>query len=285
MDINGTLLAKQCRESLKLKIEKEEKKPSLAFVLVGEDPASQSYVRMKGKACLEVGILSIKIDLPETVSESTLLETVEKLNRDPSVHGILVQMPLPKHINEQKILLSIDPNKDVDGFHPINVGKMMTGDPNAIIPCTPLAVLKMLEAYKVETAGKHVVVLGRSNIVGRPLANLLSQKRPQGNATVTLAHSLTKDLPLLTKQADILIAALGKPHFITHEHIKTGAVVIDVGINRLGTQIVGDVDYASVSPIASLITPVPGGVGPMTIAMLLENTYLLSKLTTYVTQK
>ncbi len=281
MDINGTLLAKKFRDNLKLKIETQRAKPSLAFVLVGEDPPSQSYVRMKGKACAEACIHSIKIELGSEVSEASLLEVIEKLNHDDAIDGILVQMPLPKHINEQKILLSIDPNKDVDGFHPINVGKMMTGDPNAIIPCTPLAVLKILEAYEVETTGKHVVVLGRSNIVGRPLANLLCQKRAQGNATVTLAHSLTKDLPSLTKQADIVIAALGKANFITKEFIKPGAVVIDVGINRVENQIVGDVDYSSVNPLASLITPVPGGVGPMTIAMLLENTYTLFKNRTF----
>ncbi len=277
MDIDGKRVAKEFQERLKQKIAKEGLTPTLAFVLVGEDPPSQSYVKMKGKACAEVGIHSIKIELPESTSELELLNVIKKLNSDSTVHGILVQMPLPKQINEQKILLAIDPGKDADGFHPINVGKMITGDPNVIIPCTPLGVLKLLEAYNIETCSKHVVVLGRSNIVGRPLANLLSQKRAQGNATVTLAHSLTKDLPALCKQADILIAALGKANFVTKEFIKPGAVVIDVGINRIDSKIVGDVNYGEVAPLTSYITPVPGGVGPMTIAMLLENTYLLAK--------
>ena len=277
MDIDGKKLAAQFRAALKQTIEREKIKASLAFVLVGDNPASKAYVRMKGKACAEVGIESLNITLAETISEKELLETILKLNNDHKITAILVQMPLPKHINEQTILLSSDPEKDVDGFHPLNVGKMITGDPNAIIPCTPLAVLKILEAYKIETAGKHIVVVGRSNIVGRPLANLLSQKRANGNATVTLAHSHTKNLPALTKQADILIAAIGQANFITKEHIKPGATVIDVGINRLASQIVGDVNYPNVAPLCSHITPVPGGVGPMTIAMLLENTYLLTK--------
>ena len=282
MDIDGKRIALEFQEKLKLKIANENLKPTLMFVLVGEDPPSQSYVRMKAKACGEVGIRSQKLELRAKISEADLLEFIEKLNVDPAINGILVQMPLPKHINEQKILLSINPDKDVDGFHPINVGKMITGDPNAIIPCTPLGVLKLLEACNIETSGKHVVVLGRSNIVGRPLANLLSQKRAQGNATVTLVHSHTKDLPSICKQADILIAAIGKPRFVTKDFIKPGAVVIDVGINRVTTnqvyKIVGDVNYEDVAPQASYITPVPGGVGPLTIAMLLENTYLLTKL-------
>jgi methylenetetrahydrofolate dehydrogenase (NADP+)/methenyltetrahydrofolate cyclohydrolase len=277
MDISGKKIAKEFQDLLKLKIEKENLSITLAFVLVGEDPPSQAYVRMKGKACSEVGIKSLKIELPDETSEFELLELIGNLNSDPSINGILVQMPLPSQINEQKILLAIDPDKDVDGFHPFNVGKMVTGDPNAIIACTPLGVLKLLEAYEVETLGKHVVVIGRSNIVGRPLANLLSQKRKCGNATVTLVHSHTKDLLKICKEADILIAAIGKPLFVTKEMVKPGAVVIDVGINRVNDQIVGDVNYSDVKEIASFITPVPGGVGPMTIAMLLENTYLLAK--------
>ncbi len=276
MDIDGKKLAATFRANLREKIANSGLKPAIAFVLVGEDPPSQSYVRMKGKACAEVGILSLKIELPEKISEAELLNVIHKLNIDPKVTGILVQMPLPKHINEQKIILAIEPSKDVDGFHPTNVGKLITGDPKAIVPCTPLAVIKLLQANKIETEGKHVVVIGRSNIVGRPLANLLSQKKEYGNATVTLAHSHTKDLASITKQADILIAAIGKPHFITKQHVKMGAVVIDVGINRLDGKIVGDVNYNQVASQCSFITPVPGGVGPMTIAMLLENTILLS---------
>jgi methylenetetrahydrofolate dehydrogenase (NADP+) / methenyltetrahydrofolate cyclohydrolase len=270
VDIDGIAVAKQFRSALKIKIANE-----------GIDPPSQSYVKMKGKACAEVGINSVKIELSETVLEIDLLNLIETLNTDKTVNGILVQMPLPKHINEQNILLAIEPTKDVDGFHPINVGKMITGDPKAIIPCTPLAVLNLLKAYNIETSGKQFVVLGRSNIVGRPLANLLSQKRDQGNATVTLAHSRTKDLPSICKEADILIAAIGKPHFVTKDFIKPGAVIIDVGINRLNGKIVGDVDYHEAFPISSFITPVPGGVGPMTIAMLLENTYILTTQALY----
>ncbi len=276
MDINGKKIAEEYRAALKHRIETEGIQAKLVFILVGEDYGSQSYVRMKTKACKEVGIQSEKIELREKISEEFLLEIINKLNLDPSVNGILVQMPLPKHIREENILLAIDPNKDVDGFHPLNVGKMITGDPSAIISCTPLAVLKLLEAYNIETSGKHIVILGRSNIVGRPLANLLSQKRPFGNATVTLAHSHTKNLGEITRQADILIAAIGKARFVTGEMIKKGAVVIDIGINRLNTQIVGDVDYTNVAPLCSYITPVPGGVGPMTIAMLLENTIRLT---------
>ena len=278
MDIDGKQVAETIRKKLKEQIAKEKLSLSLAFVLVGEDHASQTYVRMKEKACKEVGINSLRFDLPETVSEKDLLKLIHNLNNDKTVTSILVQMPLPKHINASHILLAIDPKKDVDGFHPMNVGKMVTGDPQAIIPCTPLGVLKLLESYKVDTDGKSVVVLGRSNIVGRPLANLLSQKRPQGNATVTLAHSGTKNLHALCAEADILIAAIGKPLFVTKDMVKPGAVVIDVGINRLEDRLVGDVDYASVAPIAKLITPVPGGVGPMTIAMLLYNTIMLSRL-------
>ncbi|MBM3193086.1 MAG: bifunctional methylenetetrahydrofolate dehydrogenase/methenyltetrahydrofolate cyclohydrolase FolD [Chlamydiae bacterium] len=277
MDISGKELAKQFQEKLKEKISREKHSITLAFVLVGKDPPSQAYVRMKERACSEVGIKSLKIELPDETTEFELLELIGNLNSDPSINGILVQMPLPSQINEEKVLLTIDPDKDVDGFHPFNVGKMITGDKHAIIPCTPLGVLKLLEAYQIETKGKHVVVIGRSNIVGRPLANLLSQKRAYGNATVTLVHSHSKDLSNICKQADILIAAIGKPLFVTKEMVKPGAVVIDVGINRVNDKIVGDVNYSDVKEIVSFITPVPGGVGPMTIAMLLENTYLLAK--------
>jgi methylenetetrahydrofolate dehydrogenase (NADP+)/methenyltetrahydrofolate cyclohydrolase len=228
---------------------------------------------MKGKACQEVGILSHKIELPETIPEKDLLSTIHSLNQDPHIHGILVQMPLPPHISSESIIYAIDPKKDVDCFHPLNVGKLVTGETDGFFPCTPYGIILLLKHYKVQTSGKHVVILGRSNIVGRPLANLLSQKGEMGDATVTLAHSKTKDIASLCSEADILIAAMGQPSFVTEKMVKKGAVVIDVGINRVEGKITGDVDFEKVAPLASLITPVPGGVGPMTIAVLLENTW------------
>ncbi len=273
MDIDGRKVAKELQANLHQEITSSGLKPSLAFILVGNHAPSEAYVRMKGKACNDVGILSTKIELPETVSEEKLLSVIQSLNNDPNIHGILVQMPLPPHISETSVIYAIDPKKDVDCFHPLNVGKLITGESDGFLPCTPYGVLLLLKHYKVETSGKHVVVLGRSNIVGRPLANLLSQKRDMGDATVTLAHSKTKNLAHLCKEADILIAAIGKPHFVTKEMVKQGAVVIDVGINRVDGKIVGDVDFEGVAPLASLITPVPGGVGPMTIAVLLQNTW------------
>ena len=273
MDIDGKKIAKRFREEMRLEIETHGYSPTLAFMLVGEDPASQTYVRMKGKACAEVGIQSKKLQFPEEISESELLNEIEKLNKDPNVQGILVQMPLPKQIDERKVITFVDPEKDVDGFHPINIGKMMIGEPDCFIACTPLGILKLLEASNIETTGKDVVVLGRSNIVGRPIANLLSQKNEKsGDATVTVAHSRTKNLNALCKQADIIIAAIGRAKFVTKEMVKKGAVVIDVGINRTNEGLVGDVDYDNVAPLCSWITPVPGGVGPMTIAILLFNT-------------
>jgi methylenetetrahydrofolate dehydrogenase (NADP+)/methenyltetrahydrofolate cyclohydrolase len=276
MDIDGKKIASAIRLELKNRIEKEKMDISLAFVLVGNDIPSQAYVKMKEKACSEVGIRSIKIELDETIEETKLLEVIEKLNQDPKVDGILVQMPLPKQINEKNIVMKILPSKDVDGFHPVNVGKVMIGDETGVIPCTPFGIIRLLQAYKIETSGKNVVVIGRSNIVGRPIANLLSQKCEYGNATVTIAHSKTKNLTDLTKKADIIIAAIGSSCFLKKEMVKQGVICIDVGINRVDSKIVGDIDYEEVSKIASYITPVPGGVGPMTIAMLLENTYLLS---------
>jgi methylenetetrahydrofolate dehydrogenase (NADP+)/methenyltetrahydrofolate cyclohydrolase len=273
VDIDGRKVAKELQANLHQEITSSGLKPSLAFILVGNHAPSEAYVRMKGKACNDVGILSTKIELPETVSEEKLLSVIQSLNNDPNIHGILVQMPLPPHISETSVIYAIDPKKDVDCFHPLNVGKLITGESDGFLPCTPYGVLLLLKHYKVETSGKHVVVLGRSNIVGRPLANLLSQKRDMGDATVTLAHSKTKNLAHLCKEADILIAAIGKPHFVTKEMVKQGAVVIDVGINRVDGKIVGDVDFEGVAPLASLITPVPGGVGPMTIAVLLQNTW------------
>lgn len=273
MDIDGKEIAKTYKDSLRKEILDNGYTPRLAFILVGLEMASQTYVRMKGKACLEIGIDSIKIDFPETITEPELIHQIALLNQDPTIDGILVQMPLPPHIDEKNIISSVDPSKDVDGFHPINLGKMLIGDPTAFLPCTPHGILKLFEATHIDTEGKHVVIIGRSNIVGKPLANLLIQKRKKtGNATVTIAHSHTQNLKALSLTADILIAALGKPHFVTHDMVKPGAVVIDVGINRQDGTIVGDVDYQSVAPLASFITPVPGGVGPMTIAMLLHNT-------------
>jgi methylenetetrahydrofolate dehydrogenase (NADP+)/methenyltetrahydrofolate cyclohydrolase len=255
------------------------RRPGLAAVLVGEDPASAVYVRSKGKACEEAGMHSVTIRLPVETPEAELLDTVDTLNSDPLIHGILVQLPLPKHIDSEKVLRRIDPAKDVDGFHPTNVGKLVIGDATAFKPATPFGVQQMLIRSGIETKGAHAVVVGRSNIVGRPMANLLIQDGPGGNATVTVCHSRTRDLPAVTRTADILIAAIGKPEFITREMVRPGAVVIDVGINRVddagnakGYRLVGDVAYAAVTEVASAITPVPGGVGRMTIAMLLQNT-------------
>jgi methylenetetrahydrofolate dehydrogenase (NADP+) / methenyltetrahydrofolate cyclohydrolase len=253
--------------------------PGLAVVLVGENPASKAYVGSKEKACLEAGMHSVKINRPAEIPEAELLAIIDQLNADPAVHGILVQLPLPKHMNTEKALLRIDPAKDVDGFHPVNVGKLVIGDPTALRPCTPWGVIQMLLRNGIETRGAHAVVLGRSTIVGKPMANLLIQQGPGGDATVTVCHSRTRDLPSVCRGADILIAAIGKPEFVTRDMVRPGAVVIDVGINRVddpsrpkGYRLTGDVDYTPVAEIASAITPVPGGVGPMTIAMLLANT-------------
>jgi methylenetetrahydrofolate dehydrogenase (NADP+)/methenyltetrahydrofolate cyclohydrolase len=263
------------------------RRPGLAAVLVGEDPASAVYVRSKGKACEEAGMHSVTLRLPATTTEEELLETVDRLNADLQIHGILVQLPLPKHINSEKVLRRIDPAKDVDGFHPVNVGKLVIGDRTAFRPATPYGVQQMLIRSGIETKGAHAVIVGRSNIVGRPMANLLIQQGPGGDATVTVCHSRTRDLPSVTRSADILIAAIGKAEFVTADMVRPGAVVIDVGINRVddstrprGYRLVGDVAYHPVSQIASAITPVPGGVGPMTIAMLLRNTLQAMQQTT-----
>jgi len=256
------------------------KTPHLAAVLVGENGASITYVTAKVKACELVGFTSTLIDLPENTSEEKLLEEIEKLNNNKDIDGFIVQLPLPKHIDEQKILMAVNPDKDVDGFHPTNVGKM-TLDLPSFLPATPFGILELLERYKVETSGKHVVVIGRSHIVGRPMSILMSQKRKAGNATVTVAHSKTTNLKELTLQADIIVAALGNPEFLTGDMVKKGVTIIDVGITRVedttkkrGYRLAGDVHFESVSKKASFITPVPGGVGPMTIAMLLKNTLL-----------
>jgi len=253
--------------------------PGLTVVLVGENPASQVYVRMKGRACEEAGIKSDTIRLPDTTSEADLLDLVDRLNADPSVHGILVQLPLPKQINEQRVLLRIRPDKDVDGFHPENIGKVSVGDPTGFRPATPYGVQQLLIRSGVETSGAHAVIVGRSNIVGRPMASLLLQKGKGGDATVTVCHSRTKNMGAVTRLADILIVAIGKPEFVRGDMIKPGAVVIDVGVNRVddaskekGYRLCGDVAFDEAREVASQITPVPGGVGPMTITMLLYNT-------------
>ncbi|MBI5418581.1 MAG: bifunctional methylenetetrahydrofolate dehydrogenase/methenyltetrahydrofolate cyclohydrolase FolD [Deltaproteobacteria bacterium] len=242
--------------------------PCLVTVLVGEDPASQIYVRNKGKGCIEAGMFSRQVDLPASVSEKELLDLVSQLNADESVHGILVQLPLPDHIDESKVIEAISPGKDVDGFHPVNAGRLLTGKP-AFIPCTPLGILEMLDHEKVHLKGKHAVVVGRSNIVGKPAAILLLSR----HATVTICHSRTTDLPAVVRTGDVLVAAVGKAEMIRGSWIKPGAVVVDVGMNRLpGGKLAGDVAFDEAREVAGKITPVPGGVGPMTIAMLLHNT-------------
>ncbi|MDR0778113.1 MAG: bifunctional methylenetetrahydrofolate dehydrogenase/methenyltetrahydrofolate cyclohydrolase FolD [Methanomassiliicoccaceae archaeon] len=252
--------------------------PGLAVVLVGEDPASQVYVRMKGKKCEELGMHSVTIVVPADTSEKDLLKKVDELNNDSKIHGFLIQLPLPKHIDEDKVINAIDPKKDVDGFHPQNVGRMLIGDP-MFLPATPAGVQQMLIRSNIDIAGKHVVIVGRSNIVGKPMAAMLMQKGKGADATVTVVHSRTKDIQEHTRRADILIVAIGKARFITKDMVKEGAVVIDVGTNRIddpttekGSRLVGDVDFENVKNIASAITPVPGGVGPMTICMLMFNT-------------
>jgi len=251
--------------------------PGLAVVLVGDDPASQVYVRSKSRRFSNLELYSETIALPSDTSESDLISTIQKLNNDTKFHGILVQSPLPKHLDYNKILLEVDPNKDVDGFHPYNVGKLALGTPQ-FIPCTPKGVMRILDHYNIELKGKHVVVVGRSNIAGRPLSILTSLKTDSANATTTICHSGTPDIPAIAKQADVLIAAIGVPELIDNTYVKEGAVIIDVGINRVedesekGYKLVGDVNFESVQNLTSAITPVPGGVGPMTIAMLVENT-------------
>jgi methylenetetrahydrofolate dehydrogenase (NADP+)/methenyltetrahydrofolate cyclohydrolase len=253
--------------------------PGLAVVLVGDDPASRAYVRSKDAMCRELGLHSVKHELPAATTQAALEAVVESLNADPAIHGILVQSPPPPHIDEAAIIRTIDPAKDVDGFHPVNVAKLALGDPDGFIPCTPLGCQRLLLESGIETSGAHVVVLGRSMIVGKPLALLLMNKGPGGDATVTVAHSRTRDLPAITRSADILIAAIGRAEFVRADHVREGAVVIDVGINRKedpnsprGYRLVGDVAYDEVAPRTRAITPVPGGVGPMTIAMLIANT-------------
>ena len=270
--IDGKLVSASIREKIKEKTkaikDKYSRVPGLAAVLVGEDPASQIYVRNKRKSCEEVGIYSEEHKLPESTTQDELLELINKLNNDKKINGILVQLPLPKHIDDSLILNSVSSEKDVDGFHPINAGYLFEGKPQ-FIPCTPHGIIKMLEFYDIDIEGKNAVVLGRSNIVGKPAAILLLQK----NATVTICHSRTKNLEDVLKEADIIVAAIGRAHFVKKEMVKEGAIVIDVGINRLDTgKLAGDVDFEAVKKISGFITPVPGGVGPMTITMLLWNT-------------
>jgi len=285
--ISGTEVAKQIREELKQEIaelkEKHNLTPGLATILVGEDPASQVYVGAKEKTSLALGIYSERHDLPADTSQEELLALIDKLNKDPRIHGILVQLPLPKHINETRVLYAVDPKKDVDGFHPVNVGKLMIGEPD-YLPCTPHGIQQLLIRSGVKIEGAEVVIVGRSNIVGKPIANILLQKKTGANATVTVCHTRTRDISLHTRRADILIVAAGRPKAITADMVKEGAVVIDVGVNRIGKTaegkdiLVGDVDFDSVKEKAKAITPVPGGVGPMTITMLMLNTVRAAKL-------
>ncbi len=276
--VAATALA-EIREEIAEILAAGRRPPGLAVVLVGEDPASRAYVRNKAKTCAELGLRSVKHELPAETSQAALLDLVARLNADPAVDGILVQSPPPKHIDESAVVLALDPVKDVDGFHPANVAKLALGDPSGFVPCTPLGCQRLLAAAGVPVPGAHVVILGRSLIVGKPLALLLVQKGPHADATVTVAHSRSRDLPALCRQADILVAAIGRPGFVTADMVREGAVVIDVGINRVpdpsaksGARLVGDVDFAAVAPRCAAITPVPGGVGPMTIAMLMGNT-------------
>jgi methylenetetrahydrofolate dehydrogenase (NADP+)/methenyltetrahydrofolate cyclohydrolase len=280
--IDGRAIAEKIYVDLRRQIADLKSKgvtPGLAVVLVGDNPASRTYVRSKDKMSRELGLHSVKLELPASTTQSDLLNRVEELNRDPKVHGILVQSPPPKQIDEAAVVRALDPRKDVDGFHPLNVAKLAMGDPTGFVACTPLGVQRLLVESKIDIAGAHVVVLGRSMIVGKPVALLLMQKAKGGDATVTVAHSRSKNLEEITRSADILIAAIGRAHFVKADHVRDGAVVIDVGINRVddasterGYRLVGDVAFDEVAPKAKAITPVPGGVGPMTIAMLMSNT-------------
>lgn len=285
--ISGTEIAAQIRQELKAEvanlISDHKIQPGLVTILVGKNPASVSYVTAKGRTAHELGFYSIQDDQPETISEDDLLKLIESYNADPKVHGILVQLPLPKHINENKILYAINPDKDVDGFHPVNVGRLMIGEAR-FYPCTPYGIQQMLIRSGVNTEGAEVVVVGRSNIVGKPIGMMLIQKAQGANATVTFCHTKTRDIKAHTLKADILIVAAGKPNAITADMVKEGAVVIDVGVNRIGVtpegkaKLAGDVDFEAVKEKAGMITPVPGGVGPMTITMLMLNTVMAAKM-------
>lgn len=285
--LSGKELAEKMRQEMKVEVSELKEKhnivPGLAVVLIGDDPASMSYVRGKERACEKVGVISRGYKFDVDYPEEQLLTLIKELNKKPEIHGILVQLPLPDHINEEKVIYTIDPEKDVDGFHPVSTGKMMIGAP-CFLPCTPHGIQQLLIRNDIEISGKHVVIVGRSNIVGKPLAMILVQKKPGANATVTICHTRTRDIPAITKTADILVAAVGRPHTVTADMVKEGVVVIDVGVNRIedktkkkGYRLIGDVDFEEVSNKASAITPVPGGVGPMTITMLLQNTILSAK--------
>jgi methylenetetrahydrofolate dehydrogenase (NADP+)/methenyltetrahydrofolate cyclohydrolase len=284
--IKGAEVAKQIREELAKEIaelkEKHNVVPGLVTVLVGADPASQVYVGSKEKTSQELGIYSERYDLPAETTQEELLKLIDKLNKDPKINGILVQLPLPKHLNEEEVLYAIDPKKDVDGFHPVNVGKLMIGEPD-YLPCTPAGIQQLLIRSGTQIEGAEVVIVGRSNIVGKPIANILLQKAPGANATVTICHTRTRDISFHTKRADILIVAAGKPKAVTADMVKEGVVVIDVGVNQIGTTpegkriLAGDVDFDTVKEKAKAITPVPGGVGPMTITMLMMNTVRAAK--------
>ncbi|WP_171310999.1 bifunctional methylenetetrahydrofolate dehydrogenase/methenyltetrahydrofolate cyclohydrolase [Enterococcus cecorum] len=269
--LNGKELAQKLQQEMTQEVTELKEKglqPGLAVILVGEDPASQVYVRNKERAANNIGMYSVVYRLPETTSEADLITKIEELNHDDKVHGILVQLPLPKHINEDLVLDTIDPAKDVDGFHPMNLGNLFAGKPT-MIPCTPAGVMELIKLSGLDLAGKNAVIIGRSNIVGKPMAHLLLQ----ANATVTICHSKTKDLPKVAKQADVLVVAIGRANFVTADFVKEGAVVIDVGINRdENNKLTGDVKFDEVAPLTSYITPVPGGVGPMTITMLMRQT-------------
>ena len=280
--LDGKKTSQDIKQEIAVEVKKRKEKglkiPHLAAVIVGNDGASMTYVNSKVKSCQQIGFNSTLIELPEETTEEQLLHEIDVLNKDADIDGFIVQLPLPKQIDEQKVLMAVDPDKDVDGFHPVNVGKM-TLDLPAFLPATPAGIMELLERYEIETSGKNVVVIGRSHIVGRPMSILLSQKRKVGNATVTLTHSRTKDLASITREADIVVAALGMAEFLTGDMVKEGVTIIDVGITRVpdaskkrGYRLAGDVHFESVSEKASYITPVPGGVGPMTIAMLLKNT-------------
>ncbi|MDG1527968.1 MAG: tetrahydrofolate dehydrogenase/cyclohydrolase catalytic domain-containing protein [Polaribacter sp.] len=286
--LDGKATSAQIKEEIALEVQKLTasgiRAPHLAAILVGSNGASLTYVNAKVKACAKAGFESTLVELSEEISENDLLNEIEKLNTNPEIDGFIVQLPLPKHIDEQKVLMAVNPDKDVDGFHPTNVGKMALNLPS-FLPATPYGILELLERYKVETSGKHVVVIGRSHIVGSPMSILMSQKRTAGNATVTITHSRTKNLKEITLQADIIIAALGIPEFLTADMVKDGVSIVDVGITRItdetkksGFRLAGDVHFESVSKKSSFITPVPGGVGPMTIAMLMKNTLLAAKI-------
>ncbi len=286
--ISGNEVAKSIRAELKDEVSRMKAggiTPGLVVIIVGEDAASQVYVRKKGEACQELGINSETIRLPADTKEAELLALIDKYNADEKFDGILVQLPLPKHISEEKVLLRIDPGKDVDGFHPVNVGKMVIGAADCYLPCTPHGVQELLMRSGNDPKGKHVVVLGRSNIVGKPITNILLQKAPGADATVTICHSRTKDLKEFTLRADIIVAAMGVPNFLKGDMVKDGVVIMDVGVNRIsdptakgGCRLVGDVDFESVKEKAKAITPVPGGVGPMTITMLMKNTVKAAKI-------